>query len=67
MKETTVSLRISKQDRQKAGKAAREHKNLSAFFLQAANSVIRYQRLLKQIKALEKQGVPLKALEVRRK
>jgi hypothetical protein len=66
MKSETVSMRIEAADRRAFGKAAREHKNLSAFLLASARDAIRYRRLIGQIKKYEREGlITLGALNVR--
>jgi len=54
MKSNTVSMRIEAKDRKQFGKAAREHKNLSAFLLSAARQAIKYRRLIEQAEILSK-------------
>ena len=69
MKQTTISLRVTNEDRKRIGKAAREYKNLSAFLISAARQAIKYRTLIEQAVAIEKEyqekGLKTPKLEVR--
>jgi hypothetical protein len=64
MKSKTISLRIEEKDRARWGKAAREYKNLSAFFLHMVADAFRYRALIAQAKKMESNGVKKTALKV---
>jgi hypothetical protein len=65
-KETRFFVRVSTKEKRQMSKAAREHKNLSAFLLASARDAIRYRRLIWQIKKYEREGlITLGALNVR--
>jgi hypothetical protein len=51
-KSTRLFVRISDNDKQLMWKAARGHKNLSAFLLSAARLAIKYRKLLVQAEAM---------------
>lgn len=61
MKETTVSMRVQKKDREIWGKAARNSKNLSAFFISRINLAIKYHKLIEQA---EKSGLKISAMKI---
>ena len=53
-KETRLFVRVSTEEKRQMSKAAREHKNLSAFLLSAARQAIKYRRLIEQAEILSK-------------
>lgn len=66
MKTKTVSLRIDADEDRRWRKAAREHKNLSAFFISAARDRIRYRKIMDEIKRYDrmfKRSVVMKVFE----
>lgn len=57
MKTKSISIRIGDKDFEKWHKAAREYKNLSAFFLHMIGDAFRYRALIERVKSLETLGV----------
>jgi hypothetical protein len=53
MKTKSISIRIEDKDFEKWNKAAREYKNLSAFFLSMIGDAFKYRALIEQVKIIE--------------
>jgi uncharacterized protein (DUF1778 family) len=66
-KTTRLFVRVSEIEKQAVRKASRSSKSLSSFFIDAIQTVIRYRRLIAQIKEYERQGIKLSVLEVKTK
>jgi len=65
MKSKTVSVRVEEKDRETWGKAAREYKNLSAFFVAMIRDAWRFRHVIEQAKKLEQTGFKISAMEVK--
>lgn len=65
MKSKTVSVRVEEKDRETWGKAAREYKNLSAFFISMIRDAWRYRYVIEQAKKLDAAGIKPSAMEVK--
>ena len=64
MKTKTVSVRIEEKDRETWGKAAKGHKNLSAFLVSSVKTAWKYRKLIKLAAQIESGGLsPAKLLE----
>jgi len=61
MKTKTVSMRVESTDRKRFIKAARNHKNLSAFLSSSARRMIKFRQLIEQA---EKLGLKTSAMKV---
>ncbi|MFA5187523.1 MAG: hypothetical protein WC551_13670 [Patescibacteria group bacterium] len=54
MKSRMISMRVEEGKRRRWGKAAREHKNLSAFFDYAVGKYMKCRRLIEQVERIER-------------